>query len=171
MTLGEKIRYLRLRLGLSQDKLSKISNIHILSIKNYEREKSTPQPIQLIKLAKALSVNPYVFDSSLFQFKLETLGDYYSFFILLYQNKIISFEGIRDNEDKLDSNSVSITLEPSIASFISFTVNKRDYTFDELSLHLNLNENTSEFINNILIWEMLNYRYNQIHIIYYLNIQ
>ena len=56
MTIGEKIRYCREQIGITQGKLAELTGIHPVSIRKYETNKMQPQPPQLEKIAAALSV-------------------------------------------------------------------------------------------------------------------
>lgn len=55
-TTGEKIRDLRLRLGLKQSELAEKAGITIRSITNYETDASKPRGLQLRKICEALNV-------------------------------------------------------------------------------------------------------------------
>lgn len=57
MTLGEKIRYLRKRLGITQEVLAHRAGMHPVSIRKYEINKMFPQVHQAKKLAAALEVS------------------------------------------------------------------------------------------------------------------
>ena len=54
MTIGEKIKYCRKQIGITQDKLAELTGIHPVSIRKYETNKMQPQPPQLEKIAAAL---------------------------------------------------------------------------------------------------------------------
>ena len=51
MTIGEKIKYCRKQIGITQDKLAELTGIHPVSIRKYETNKMQPQPPQLEKIA------------------------------------------------------------------------------------------------------------------------
>ncbi|MCX6749824.1 MAG: helix-turn-helix domain-containing protein [Candidatus Pacearchaeota archaeon] len=57
MSLGERIKYYRKKLGLSQDTLSTRSGISSPSISDYENNKAIPRRQTLEKLAQALNVD------------------------------------------------------------------------------------------------------------------
>ncbi len=69
-TTGEKIRDLRLGLGLKQSELAEKTGITIRSITNYETDASKPRGLQLRKICEALNVtedyllNPEIDDPS-----------------------------------------------------------------------------------------------------------
>jgi len=57
MTIAERIRCFRKRLGITQEELAKRSELHPVSIRRYETGKMIPQYAQIVKLAKALGVS------------------------------------------------------------------------------------------------------------------
>ena len=57
MTIGEKIKYCRKQIGITQDKLAELTGIHPVSIRKYETNKMQPQPPQLEKIAVALGIS------------------------------------------------------------------------------------------------------------------
>ena len=59
MTIGEKIKYFRSRIGITQAKLAELSGIHPVSIRKYETNKMTPQTEQIDKIAEALGVSSF----------------------------------------------------------------------------------------------------------------
>lgn len=58
MTLGEKIKFHRKNLNLSQEELSKKCNLSRNAIYNYEKNKRTPTIPILITIIKALNISP-----------------------------------------------------------------------------------------------------------------
>ena len=60
MTIGEKIKYCRKQIGITQDKLAELTGIHPVSIRKYETNKMQPQPPQLEKIAAALGKEVHI---------------------------------------------------------------------------------------------------------------
>ncbi len=58
MTLGEKIKFYRNKLNLSQEELAKKCNLSRNAIYNYEKNKRTPTISILIIISKALNISP-----------------------------------------------------------------------------------------------------------------
>jgi transcriptional regulator with XRE-family HTH domain len=58
MTLGEKIKFYRKKLNLSQEELAKKCNLSRNAIYNYEKNKRTPTIPILITISKALNISP-----------------------------------------------------------------------------------------------------------------
>ena len=71
MTIGEKIKYCRKQIGITQDKLAELTGIHPVSIRKYETNKMRPQPPQLEKIAAALELEPKITKKY-----IELRGDY-----------------------------------------------------------------------------------------------
>jgi Predicted transcriptional regulator with C-terminal CBS domains len=57
MTVGEKIQKIRKEKGLTQKKLSELSNIHEVQIRQYELGKANPKIETINKIANALNVD------------------------------------------------------------------------------------------------------------------
>ena len=76
MTLGEKIRYYREQLGITQGKLAELTGIHPVSIQKYETNKMQPQPTQIERIATALGISYNALnDIDNAGMRLETVGD------------------------------------------------------------------------------------------------
>ena len=63
MTIGEKIKYFRTRIGITQAKLAELSGIHPVSIRKYETNKMVPQAPQIDRIAETLGT--HVFSSGI----------------------------------------------------------------------------------------------------------
>ena len=61
MTIGEKIKYFRTRIGITQAKLAELSGIHPVSIRKYETNRMVPGVEMLSRIAKVLNVSLYAF--------------------------------------------------------------------------------------------------------------
>ena len=68
MTIGEKIKYCRKQIGITQDKLAELTGIHPVSIRKYETNKMQPQPPQLEKIAVAGKVPRRYFEKRWYGF-------------------------------------------------------------------------------------------------------
>lgn len=104
-TTGEKIRDLRLSLGLKQSELAEKTGITIRSITNYETDASRPRGLQLRKICEALNVtedyllNPEIDDPS---YGLETAS---------YVNKVreqYGKKGAMDVKELLEANKAML---------------------------------------------------------------
>lgn len=56
MTIGEKIKHLRTKRGLTQKQLAEMSGIAVISLQQYESNKRTPKTEQIIKISNAFEV-------------------------------------------------------------------------------------------------------------------
>ena len=59
MTIGEKIKYFRTRIGITQAKLAELSGLHPVSIRKYETNKMVPQAPQIDRIAEALGISSF----------------------------------------------------------------------------------------------------------------
>ena len=60
MTLGERIRYYRKKIGLTQKELAELLNVSVMTIRRLEAGTRVPKLITVEKLSKALEVDPSV---------------------------------------------------------------------------------------------------------------
>ncbi len=57
--LGKRIKEIRKKRGLTQEKLAELSEIEIPSLSNIENGKNYPNHITLDKISKALNIRPF----------------------------------------------------------------------------------------------------------------
>ena len=62
MTIGEQIKYIRKRRGLTQTQLAEMTGIHPVTIRKYEINKLQPKKEQIKRIAASLMVSPLVFE-------------------------------------------------------------------------------------------------------------
>ncbi len=145
MTIGEKIKYLRKHRKITQEKLAKLTGIHITTIARYEINATQPKNAQVNRITKALNVSPYVISEMENTIRFETLGDFYGILILLIKNKLIIIDGERNKDGAYISETVSFKINPLLSYF--FSTDK--INADDLSYHLKRND----ILNEILNWE------------------
>ena len=104
MTIGEKIKYFRKRIGITQAKLAELSGIHPVSIRKYETNKMVPQAAQIDRLAEALSVSSFALAGIENNIRLETVGDFMGLMIMLIKTKIVSINGEREENGMINEN-------------------------------------------------------------------
>lgn len=134
MTIGDKIKYFRNRIGITQERLGKLTGIHPVSIRRYEANKVIPQSAQIDKIAEVLAVSPnafYELNNSEKKVSLETYGDFVGLLIMLCKNGIVSMVGDRDENGTLKVESVSFEVNPLIGQFFSEDTSKRIYLNDK----------------------------------------
>ena len=108
MTIGEKIRYCRLKRKLTQEQLAKLSGIHPVSIRKYETMRMISQSERLLQIAKALNINyAAMFDNHTPKSQLYTVGDLNGILLvlaktgfLLYQEGTFRFHPILEHHFK-----------------------------------------------------------------------
>lgn len=90
MTIGEKIKYCRKQIGITQDKLAELTSIHPIFIRKYKTNKMQPQPPQLEKIATVLSVSYNTLNGSdTARLRLETVGDLMGVLMVLCNSSIL----------------------------------------------------------------------------------
>ena len=153
MTIGEKIKYFRTRVGITQGKLAQISKIHPVSIRKYETNKMVPQQAQIERIADALGVSSFVFTETHNNIKLETVGDFMGLFLMLFKAGIISISGERLENGALIPETVSFKINPFIARFFSATIGENICKSSEIDYYLT----DKQIFSDILRWEKVNY--------------
>lgn len=157
MTIGEKIKYFRKRIGITQAKLAELSGIHPVSIRKYEINRMVPQTPQIDRLAEALGVSSFALAGIENNIRLETVGDFMGLMIMLIKTKIVSINGEREENDLLNIESISFVVNSHISSFFiaesdiqKIDANKIIYKLNDLHL-----------LSDFLKWERINYRYEK----------
>ena len=157
MTIGEKIKYCRKQIGITQDKLAELTGIHPVSIRKYETNKMQPQPPQLEKIAAALGVSYNALNGSdTAGLRLETVGDLMGVLMVLCNSGILQMRG----EDKLlKDDTVSIHLNPVLSSYleIRYTARGKAHTLSLQDALLNIR--SYKVFNDLLKWEKMNFIY------------
>ena len=121
MTIGEKIKYCRKQIGITQDKLAELTGIHPVSVRKYETNKMQPQPPQLEKIAAALGVSYNALNGSdTAGLRLETVGDLMGVLMVLCNSGILRITGERGEDKLLKDETVSIQFNHILSSYLEF---------------------------------------------------
>lgn len=123
MTIGERIRYCRKRVNITQSKLAELTEIHPVSIRKYETNKMQPQPAQIKRIAAALGVSYYVLTGSFDpgSVVLETDGDLMSLLIVLLNSKVLLIDGKRENDYHILPENIHIHVNTLLASYFGIS--------------------------------------------------
>lgn len=160
MTIGEKIKYCRKQIGITQDKLAELTGIHPVSIRKYETNKMQPQPPQLEKIAAALGVSYNALNGSdNAGLRLETVGDLMGVLMVLCNSGILQISGERGEDKILKDDTVSIHLNSVLSSYleIRYTARGKAHTLSLQDTLLNIR--SYKIFNDLLKWEKMNYLY------------
>lgn len=158
MTTGEKIKYLRGRLGITQAQLAAMTGIHIVTIKKYETNKVQPLPAQIERLAPALGVGCIALsglDKS--GLRVQTVGDLLGLIMALTNISVLQFIGERDQNNRLTLETAKLQLNPIFNSSISLFVKEDRISISDLLFHVKF----EHFLNQLLDWERLSFLYNR----------
>ena len=140
MTLAEKIKYLRKRMGITQDMLAQLSDVHPVSIRKYETNKMIPQPAQLERIAKALGVSYNALnDLDNAGLRLQTIGDLMGILFVLFNTGILQMTGERGENNRYKPETVRISVNPMLSPFI------------EVTHTIQTKKNSNLFLNNLLL--------------------
>ena len=157
MTIGEKIRYLRTRMGITQGELADLSGIHPVSIRKYETNKMTPQAQQIEKIAEALGVSSFAISGIDNNIRLETKGDFMGLLLMLIKTNLLIIKGKRGEDDGLIPETVSFEINPFVSQFFSANANDSDLNAENIAFKLK----SDEIFADILKWEKITYGYEK----------
>ncbi len=155
MTIGEKVKYLRNRVGITQSKLAEFSDIHPVSIRKYETNKMVPQQAQLERISKALGASSLALTEVSEQLKIETIDDFISLVINLIKSEIIVMNGERAENGIYIPDTVTFSIKENIAKLFTTNVSVTEIKLSELSF--NLKDNFA--LKDIVTWESVYNRY------------
>ena len=167
MTIGERIKYCRKRIHMTQNDLAEATGIHPVTIRKYETNKIVPQPEQIKRLCRALCVG-YTALAGLESANLDlvTQGDVIGFLMQLKQKNLIKFEGSRNPDTKrIDRDSLRITISPMIAHLLTLSIkdslDTKDIPGEKIEIQL------PEYISGSLTaWEKGEYIYKEVKQLY-----
>ena len=158
MTIGEKIKYCRKQLGITQNTLAELTGIHPVSIRKYETNKMEPQGPQLEKLAEALGISSNALKgNNNAGLKLETYGDLMGILMVLCNSGIIEITGERGEDKLLLPETVSIKFSPILDSFIEFIAPDNSMASSVKDTIINIKDKI--IFSDLLKWEKMNYMY------------
>ena len=157
MTIGEKIKYFRSRIGITQAKLAELSGIHPVSIRKYETNKMVPQAAQIDRLSEALGVSSFALAGFENNIRLETVGDFMGLMIMLIKTKIVSINGKREESGMLNADTAEFVINPFITNFFAAKADKTDLSANTLLYYLK----NDSILSDILKWERINHRYEK----------
>lgn len=157
MTIGDKIRYLRTRMGITQGELADLSGIHPVSIRKYETNKMTPQAQQIEKIAEALGVSSFAISGIDNIIRLETKGDFMGLLLMLIKTNLLVIKGERGEDDGLIPETVSFEINPFVSQFFSSNANDTDLNAESITFKLK----SDAIFQDILKWEKITYGYEK----------
>lgn len=160
MTIGKKIKYCRKLCNITQNKLAELTGLHPVSIRKYETDKMEPQPVQIEKIADALSISyNALIGNATAGLRLETVGDLMGILIVLFNTDILRITGERDENKYLKKETVKITFNPLLASFFEMeqTSDKKigSIPLDNILLKIKM----ASMLDDLLTWEKINHMY------------
>ena len=128
MTIGEKIKYFRTRIGITQSKLAELSGIHPVSIRKYETNKMIPQAQQIDRIAEALGVSSFAITGFENNISLKTEGDFMGLMIMLIKSNIVCIKGERDENSLYNIETVSFEINPLITKFFNANIEDKQFS-------------------------------------------
>lgn len=158
MTTGEKIRYCRQQLNITQSKLAELTGIHPVSIRKYETNKMQPLLPQIKRIAKALGVSSNALSGIAdVDMPLETVGDLMGLLIVLCNSHILQINGERREDDMLDADTATISFNPVLSDFIEIRSSEKNTALNDILINIK----TGKIFSDLLKWEKMNYIYTK----------
>ena len=159
MTIGDRIRYCRTRLLMTQSQLAERTGIHPVSIRKYETNKTIPQPEQIRRIADVLCVS-YTAIAGLdcANLDIKEQGDFVGFIMQLQKKGLVSFTGDSQNKLYLE-DTFRIRISPKIAQYLTIFIKNRSTTVNSTGdqLEIQLPERVT---HNLIAWEAATNIYN-----------
>ena len=121
ISIGEKIKTYRKLNNMTQEDLSKESDLYVSTIKKYETGERKPKPDQLQKIADAFGVSVTVF----LDFNINTISDVLSLIIKLDEQAPLKISSDTDKDDNYIPESIQISFDDqninkSICSYLEY---------------------------------------------------
>ena len=151
MTIADKIKYCRMKQGITQAQLAELSGIHPVSIRKYETGKMVPQPEQLHKIAEALGISYVallgVRNTGL---KLETVGDLFGVLMTLLETNVLQMVGVRPDGVNLTEQTYVMRFNPLIDNYMAVdTESEANIPLSKIQLTIQ----NGQFLHDLLQWE------------------
>jgi len=160
MTIGEKIKYYRTRMKMTQGSLAELSDVHPVSIRKYETNKMQPQPAQIERIAAALGVSYTALigiDNA--GLRLETVGDLMGVLMVLLGANVIQIGGEHNEDSTLECDKAKIKFNPILMPFIEILC-PADNCEKKISLaDAILNVKDKRMFEDLFRWEKVNRSY------------
>ncbi len=157
MTIGEKIKYFRARVGITQGRLAELSDIHPVSIRKYETNKMVPAQPQIDRLAKALGVSSFALTGTESNISQKTVGDFMGLFFFLYKAKLLVLEGDRGEDGALVAETVRCKPSPFLCQFFTAALGSTEGQASEVLYRLN----SPSMLRDIIRWEKVSRGYER----------
>lgn len=158
MTTGDKIKYLRKQLGLTQAQLAETTGIHLVTIKKYETNKVQPLPAQVERLASALHVGCIALtgiDRSGLQ--IRTVGDFFGLIMTLCNIGFLELIGERDSKQLILPETAQIRINPILKNYLDVSAVTGNFDITNFFLHIK----SGDFLLDLLKWERISFTYTQ----------
>ena len=158
MTTGDKIKYLRKQLGITQAQLAEMTGIHIVTIKKYETNKVQPLPAQIDKLSSALCVSSVALagiDKT--GLRIHTVGDLMGIVMALCNLGFFTLTGQRASDHMLIPESANLQINPILNTFIQVSTNAGAINISDFFIKIK----SQSFFHDIIRWEHICFLYNK----------
>ncbi len=151
MTIGTKIKNIRIAHNMTQSQLSELSGISLPSIRKYESEERNPKPEQLLEIAKALGVSINVF----IEFDINTVSDLLSLILRMTDQAGMTIHADTDSTGNYIPDTVTLsvsdpTVNQKLCTYLLASQKKLELEQKKDSYSATEYESQLEIINNEL---------------------
>lgn len=137
MTIGEQIKYIRKRRGLTQSQLAEVTGIHPVTIRKYETNKLQPKKEQIKRIADTLMVSPLVFEGlEENMVPMRFIGDLLGLLILMYKSNVIV----------VSEDASELKLTPVLKDHLVFMATKKSVSLADGTIHLTNAQAEQDFL-------------------------
>jgi len=160
MTVGEKIKYRRKTIGITQNRLAELTGIHPVSIRKYETDKMIPGQEHLNRIADALSTSANALaDTVDYKIRLETDGDVAGLLITLNKRGVIQLVGERDSTGRITDESFRIVLDEKLEKLFHIEYPEAENLTGTEELRITICPVYDTIKESLIKWEYNNYLY------------
>lgn len=137
MTIGDQIKYIRKRRGITQAQLAELTGIHPVTIRKYEINKLQPKKEQIKRIAASLKVSPLIFEGlEANMISLDTVGDLLGLMFFLYKSQVI----------RVSYDTSEIRLAPVLKDHLVFMATKKNVSITDGVIHLSDIQTEQDFL-------------------------
>lgn len=155
MTIGEKIKYFRNCIGITQGKLAELSGIHPVSIRKYETNKMVPQTPHIIKLAEALNVSPFAFIDFFDAINLQTSGDMIGYLLMMLKNGVLYLDGERDESGRIKKETAVLKTHKLLNTNYKIRSDNKQFPLDSVCITIT----SDRLLEDVIMWDKYMYSY------------
>ena len=123
----------------------------------FKLDKKAAKAPQIDRITATLGISSFAIAGIENNIRLETVGDFMGLMIMLIKTKIISLNGEREENGMLNSQAVSVEINPFISYFFNAKNDSAEISANKIMYYLK----SDKILSDILKWERINHRYEK----------